>query len=142
MVLRGGALTGGIFAFLRPALAATNQSGQETLQGKLTQHGDGPATLDLPDGRSIAVAGETESQKVLHDPRLAGMTVEGLGHFTSPQEFTLGPFYDKNMYVLKDGKRLRVTYWCDVCAIRTYTPGPCVCCQKWTDLDLRDPNQE
>jgi hypothetical protein len=25
-----------------------------------------------------------------------------------------------------------------VCSIRAYAPGPCVCCQKDTDLDLRD----
>lgn len=106
------------------------------------QHGDGPSTLEAPGGRSIALEGEDESQKVLHDPRIGGMDLEALGHFTSANQFTLGPFYDKNMFVKKGGRRLRITYWCDVCAIRTYTPGPCVCCQKWTDLDLRDPNQE
>jgi hypothetical protein len=33
-----------------------------------------------------------------------------------------------------------VTYWCEVCAIRTYTPGECMCCQENTELDLRDPD--
>jgi len=27
-----------------------------------------------------------------------------------------------------------------VCGIRAYTPGPCVCCQAETELDLRDPD--
>ena len=34
-----------------------------------------------------------------------------------------------------------VTYWCEVCAIRSYTPGLCVCCRDETTLDLRDPDQ-
>jgi hypothetical protein len=34
-----------------------------------------------------------------------------------------------------------ITYWCDVCSIRAYTPGPCVCCQQETTLDLRDPDK-
>jgi hypothetical protein len=135
-------LASGVSSFLRRALAATNQAGGESVRGKLVQHGDGPATLDTPDGRTVALAGDAESQKVLHDPRLGGLELETLGHFTSANQFTLGPFYDKNMFVIKDGRRLRITYWCDICAIRTYAPGPCVCCQKWTDLDLRDPNQE
>jgi len=43
--------------------------------------------------------------------------------------------------VRQDGKLKLVTYWCDICAIRAYTPGPCVCCQRETTLDLRDPDQ-
>jgi hypothetical protein len=35
-----------------------------------------------------------------------------------------------------------VSYWCDICTIRSYTPGPCVCCQKDTTLDLIDPDHE
>jgi hypothetical protein len=27
-----------------------------------------------------------------------------------------------------------------VCNIRAYTPGPCVCCQRETTLDLIDPD--
>ena len=42
----------------------------------------------------------------------------------------------------KDGHVKVITYWCDVCSIRTYTPGPCWCCQKETLLDLRDPDQD
>jgi hypothetical protein len=42
------------------------------------------------------------------------------------------------MFVHQGGKRLFVTYWCDVCSIRTYTPGLCLCCRKETDLDLRE----
>jgi hypothetical protein len=124
------------------ARAATNQTGQESVKGKLIQQGDAPAVLQTDGGKPVRLSGDDDTQKVLHDPRLAGMNLEVLGHFAGPDQFTVGPSYDKNMFVLKDGKRLRITYWCDVCSIRTYAPGVCVCCQKWTDLDLRDPNQE
>lgn len=76
---------------------------------------------------------------VLQDKRLAGRDLEVSGAMTSPDLFTVGPMHTKSMWAWQDGKRLVITYWCDVCYIRTYTPGNCWCCQKETDLDLRDP---
>lgn len=73
---------------------------------------------------------------VLNDKRLAGSDLEAIGHFESPEHFEVDPIHLKSMFVHKDGKRFQITYWCDVCYIRTYTPGPCWCCQKPTDLDL------
>jgi hypothetical protein len=120
-------LTAGV-SLLR-GLAATGQPAKDSVKGKLIQHQD-------------ALSGDEDTQKVLHDPRLAGVTLEAIGHFAAPGQFAVEPIFEKNMFVPKDGKRLRITYWCDICSIRTYAPGVCVCCQKWTDLDLRDPNQE
>jgi hypothetical protein len=122
--------------------AATAQPANESVKGKLIQRKDAPSILRTDDGGEIILSGDDETQKVLHDPRIDGLTLEAIGHFTAPGRFTVEPIYEKNMFVLKDGKRLRITYWCDICSIRTYAPGNCVCCQKWTDLDLRDPNQE
>jgi hypothetical protein len=124
------------------AFAATADAATQSIKGKLIQHGDAPVILRNEDGREIALSGDDGTDKVLHDPRLANLTLEATGHFTDPTHFAVGPLYEKNMFVVKDGKRLRITYWCDICAIRTYAPGNCVCCQKWTDLDLRDPNRE
>jgi hypothetical protein len=129
-------------ALLRPLLAATTPSSGESATGTLVQRNDDPAILRTKDGVSITLSGDEDTQKVLHDPRMAGLTVEALGRFTTPGQFAVEPRFEKNMFVLKDGKRLLITYWCDICSIRTYAPGVCVCCQKWTDLDLRDPNQE
>jgi hypothetical protein len=123
-------------------LAATGQAAKESVKGKLVQHTDAPPILRTPDGQEVVLSGDDDTLKVLHDPRLADVTLEAIGHFTAPGHFTIEPIFEKNMFVLKDGKRLRITYWCDICAIRTFAPGVCVCCQKWTDLDLRDPNQE
>ena len=44
------------------------------------------------------------------------------------------------LLVHQNGKLKMITYWCDVCSIRAYAPGPCVCCQKETTLELRDPD--
>ena len=64
--------------------------------------------------------------------------LEAVGHLTSPNLFLVDPIYTKAMHVYKNGKRLSISYWCATCSIRTYTPGNCVCCQQWTDLDLED----
>lgn len=75
---------------------------------------------------------------VLNDKRLLGADLEAIGHFNSPGRFEVDSMHTKALIVHKDGKKLYVTYWCDVCYIRTFTPGTCVCCQKYTDLDLRE----
>lgn len=135
-------LASGFSLLVRRGLAATTQSGSGSVKGKLVEHKDGLSVLQTDEGKTVTLAGDEDTQKVLHDPRLDGFQLEAIGHFTTPAEFLLEPRFEKNMFVLKDGKQLRITYWCDVCSIRTYAPGVCVCCQKWTDLDLRDPNQE
>ncbi|MBE7541124.1 MAG: hypothetical protein HS123_02015 [Solibacteraceae bacterium] len=59
-----------------------------------------------------------------------------------PDAFRLDPIYRKAMFVVRDGKPLVITYWCEVCAIRTYSPGRCQCCQDETAFDPRDPALE
>jgi len=128
--------------FLPRAFAATAEAKTESVTGALVQHDHAPATLRTQDGHVITLSGDEETEKVLHDPRLANVQLEALGRFTSPEQFAIEPRFEKIMFVHKDGKRLLITYWCDICSIRTYAPGVCVCCQKWTDLDLQDPNQK
>ena len=55
--------------------------------------------------------------------------------------FTINPIHKRALFTYKDGRRLMVTYWCDVCAIRTYTPGICWCCREETALDLIEPDK-
>ena len=97
-----------------------------------------PASIDTGAGKSILVSGDADTNGVLADTRLNGDDFEVLGHFTDPGHFDVNQIYTRSLFVHKDGKRLMVTYWCDVCYIRTYTPGKCWCCQKYTDLDLRE----
>jgi hypothetical protein len=105
-----------------------------TLRGKLVE----PATIQTLDGRRIHLSGDVSTEGVIKDVRVVGDELELLGTFKSPGEFQIGPIYTKAMYVLKGGKRLFITYWCEVCSIRTYTPGKCWCCQENTELDLRE----
>jgi hypothetical protein len=84
--------------------------------------------------------GDDSMQKILQDPRLNGFDVEAKGHFTSAGRFLIDPIHTHSMLVRKDGRLKMISYFCDICNIRSYTPGPCVCCQKETVLDLQDPD--
>jgi hypothetical protein len=98
--------------------------------------GDQPV-LRTPSGQRVVLEGDEDSLKVLRDKRLVGRELEILGTRLNASRFRAGPFYQKNILVIERGKKYLVTYWCDVCSIRSYTPGPCACCQQETQLDLR-----
>ncbi len=113
-----------------------------TLRGKLhTDQGKG-ATVETPDHKMVSLDGDDVVRKVLADDRLEGFEIEAKGHFTAPDRFDVNPSHTHSLLVRKDGKLKLVSYWCDICSIRAYTPGPCVCCQRETTLDLRDPDQQ
>ena len=126
--------------FLAMCATATTVPGI-SVRGKLTKTPDKQPALDPGDHKLISLSGDDATIGVLNDERLAGSDFEAIGHFESPGHFKIDPVTSKSLFVHKNGKRLMVTYWCDVCYIRTYTPGKCVCCQKWTDLDLRESDQ-
>lgn len=110
-----------------------------TLRGKLLVDGNS-AAIETPDHKRIAVDGDNQTRKVLHDTRLDGFSVEAKGHFTAPDRFLIDPIHTRALLVRKDGALKMITYWCNVCSIRSFTPGPCVCCQRETTIDLRDPD--
>ncbi len=111
------------------------------IRGKLTQRAGQPPAIETPDRKLIALDGDAATLGVLNDKRLAGAGLNLKGHFSGADRFVVDPIHTKAMLVHKNGKTYRITYWCDVCAIRTYSPGPCVCCQQETQLDLRDPDK-
>jgi len=111
-----------------------------SIRGKLTRSGDKPA-LELNDRKVVTLEGDQPTMGVLNDQRVLGTDFEVVGHFNAPDRFEVDPIQTRAMFVHKDGKRLTITYWCDVCYIRTYTPGICVCCQKYTDLELRESDE-
>lgn len=124
---------------------AENAVSQETLRGKLAQQGGQPAIETADHGR-VALEGDRETKLVLNDTRLAGADIQVKGKFIGPGKSTQAKFqvdaiHTRAVHVHKNGKALTVTYWCDVCAIRTYTPGKCLCCQDETELDLRPEDQ-
>ena len=111
------------------------------VRGKLTVHEGQPAQVETTEHQVVRLDGDTDTLKILGDSRLNGFQVEAHGHFTAPDRFLIDPIHTHSFLVRQDGKLKLVTYWCDICSIRAYTPGPCVCCQRETTLDLRDPDQ-
>ncbi|HYO80048.1 MAG TPA: hypothetical protein VES20_01495 [Bryobacteraceae bacterium] len=95
--------------------------------------------LRLADGTVITLTGDADTVPVLKDKRVANSDFEVIGT-RAGNKVTIRPIHEPSLFLYKDGKRLRVTYWCDVCAIRTYTPGLCWCCREETELDPREPD--
>jgi hypothetical protein len=111
------------------------------LRGKLTQTEGKPPALETAQGKRVPLEADKDSLGVLNDARLAGAEMELRGHFAG-EAFRVDPIHTHALHVHKDGKRLAVTYWCDICAIRYHAPGLCWCCQNETALDLREPEPD
>jgi len=122
------------------AFAADSPAG-EAVRGKLVLRDGKPPALETAEHKLVTLDGDDPTRKVLGDQRLNGFDVEAKGHFTAPDRFLIDPIHTRSMLVRQDGKLRMVTYWCDTCSIRSFTPGPCVCCQRETTLDLRDPDE-
>lgn len=67
------------------------------------------------------------------------MDIEIEGRYTSPQVFSANPIHRKPVWTRQQGKRMIVSYWCEICYIRFYVPGTCWCCQKESVLEPKDP---
>jgi len=119
----------------------TTDAPSTTVRGKLVQRENQPPAIETPDHKLIVLGGDEATGHVLHDKRLAGMELEAKGHFTSADHFQADPSHTHPLHVIQGGKRLLVTYWCDVCSIRQYEPGPCWCCQRETALSLKPEDE-
>jgi hypothetical protein len=131
-----------LLTILLLSAAAFAESPGNVVRGKLTQREGKPPAIETAEHKLVRLSGDEATMGVLRDKRLADNELEVTGHFSNPDAFAVDPIHTKAVHVHKDGKNLLVTYWCDVCSIRTYTPGKCWCCQKETALDLREPGQE
>jgi hypothetical protein len=114
----------------------------ETLRGTLALRDGKPPAVETAEHKLVALDGDEPTRKVLADARLNGFAVEAKGRFTAPDRFLIDPIHTRSMLVRQQGKLKMVTYWCDTCSIRAFTPGLCVCCQRETTLDLRDPDEK
>jgi hypothetical protein len=113
----------------------------ETLRGKLVLRAGKPPALETAEHKLVTLDGDEPTRKVLGDQRLDGFAVEAKGRFTTPDQFLIDPIHTRALLVRQGDKLKMITYWCDICSIRAYTPGPCVCCQRETTLDLHDPDK-
>jgi hypothetical protein len=130
-----------ILLALSAAICFADAPATTTIRGKLTQK-DGKPALDLSDHKLVPLDGDEPTRGVLNDKRLAGADLEAAGHYTGAGKFLVDPIHTKALHVFHDGERHVITYWCDVCSIRTYTPGICWCCQQETALDLQKDKKE
>jgi hypothetical protein len=128
-----------VFVLAAPLLAL--DAGATSVRGKLMKGSDGKPCVRTSDGKSVALLSDEPTMLVLNDERLAGKDFEALGHVKGPDTFEINPIHTPSLFIHEAGARLRITYWCDVCYIRTYSPGTCWCCQQETKLDLIDPDK-
>jgi hypothetical protein len=124
------------------AAAAFAGAPSSNLRGKLIQRDGQAPVIETADHKMISLKGDDPTQAILKDKRLAGLDFEIKGRFLAPDQFEVATIENRALIVHKDDKLFRVTYYCDVCSIRTYSPGPCPCCQAETRLDLIDPSQD
>lgn len=113
---------------------------RESVRGRLRQDPSRKPAILTREGRVVELEADEASEAVLRDVRLKEEEFEVLGRFRTPQLFVVDPIHEKALFVWRGGKRLVVTYWCDVCSIRAWHPGRCQCCQEEMRVDLRDPS--
>jgi hypothetical protein len=121
-------------------LGAAEKIETTTLRGKLTVRPGQAPIVETAEHKRITLDGDEPTRKVLNDRRVNGFEMEAKGHFTAPDRFLIDPQHKRSLLVRHDGRLKMITYWCEICSIRAYAPGPCVCCQRETTLDLRDPD--
>jgi len=123
-----------ILAFLPAAVHAAGRG--QAVRGRLAP--GSPARLAREGGADLELTGDAPTLAVLADPRLKNADFEAIGESLGSGRFRVAPIHQRNMFVHKDGKRLQISYWCEVCSIRTWSPGVCMCCQDETALDLKE----
>ncbi len=116
------------------------QPAPDHLRGRLEAPSEEQAGLRLPDGTFVELHGDEQTRKVLHDKRLLGWDFEVHGHRRTDGSFEILPIHLAALFTYRADKLMRVTYYCDVCAIRTYSPGMCLCCREDTRVDVVDPD--
>lgn len=128
---------------LLPAAALLLRSEQkQSVRGRLRQDASQPPAILTREGRVVELEADPPSTAVLRDARLKDEDFEAVGRFRTPSLFVVDPIHERALFVWRDGKRMVVTYWCDVCSIRAWSPGRCQCCQEEMRVDLRDPALE
>jgi hypothetical protein len=116
-----------LFLVVGAVVLATDQG--QVIRGHLRQPAGKPPVIETSDGKQYTVSGDQFTRAQMADPKLKDREMELEGRIASP-----GHFEATKIFTLKDGKRHKATYWCDICSIRTHMPGRCMCCQADTEL--------
>ncbi|MBI3694459.1 MAG: hypothetical protein HY238_06430 [Acidobacteria bacterium] len=111
------------------ALAGTVPDEKQVLRGRIHQEAGKPPVIQTAGQKNYTISGDKFTEAQMADPKLNGREIELDGYIAAP-----GRFDALKIFTIKDGKRYTVTYWCDICSIRTHMPGRCMCCQGETEL--------
>jgi hypothetical protein len=125
-----------VFAVLLLPAALFSSENELTLRGRLdpqsvraSTSADQPLSFLTSEGKKYEVVGDSMSNAQLRDPLLIERDWELVGSMRPDGRFGIG-----KLFTVKDGKRYRVTYYCEICHIVTHEPGLCMCCQGPTEL--------
>lgn len=119
-----------LLASLPLADAASAAPAAASIRGRIAPAAeDRPLQLVTAGGRAFDLIVDESLQRTMRDPQLAERTWEALGRETAD-----GRFEVDRAFTVKNGRRHRVTYYCEICHITTHEPGRCMCCQEETEL--------
>jgi hypothetical protein len=125
-----------VLFLLPPGFARASE--RATVSGRLHPT-TSTVSIQTANGRTVELLADKSTAAVLRDARIASEEFEARGQWESASRFRIDPIHTKALFIRRGGKPLVITYWCEVCAIRTYAPGRCQCCQEDTAFDPRDP---
>jgi hypothetical protein len=124
------------FAALLSAPQLLSSETEVTLRGRLdpqsiqaSTSADQPLGFVTTDGKKYQVVGDSIGNAQLRDHQLIDRDWELVGSMRPDGQFGI-----VKLFTVKDGKRYRVTYYCEICHIVTHEPGRCMCCQGPTEL--------
>jgi len=94
--------------------------------------------LETPRGKLYPLVEDKRGHSFRLDDRLMGTPMELLvrRHEGSPAIQVI------RMYMLEDGEKFLVDYWCDICSIRMFELKPCDCCQGPVRLRKRKVGED
>jgi hypothetical protein len=100
-----------------------------TITGKLAMVDKAPVLR--VDGKEIRLVSDDEyAPLILRDERLLSRTVHLEGQWKEQGRV----FEVTHIHTVKEGKEFRVAYYCPICNIWAFKPGPCVCCLQPVEL--------
>jgi hypothetical protein len=105
-----------------------------TVQGKLEIGPAGALSVSTSSGEIAVTSSDPSILHTLQDPRMSGREVRLIGHAGNAPGAT-NSIDVAHVFTVHDGKVFRLRFYCHVCNIPATEPGPCVCCQRWTDLE-------
>ena len=117
-----------------------SQSALDTVQGTLVLGPQGALHVQSTSGEVVVTSSDASILYTLQDPRMNGREVrlEGKAANAPGDARSLDVAH---VFTVHDGKVFRLRFYCHVCNIPATEPGPCVCCQRWTDLEEVPVNQ-